>query len=118
LKGNVLVHNHPSGKSISPADVATMIKWRISELRVVTDKKHGAYRYLIRPSSDLYSYDMSEINPVLEEIHADLKRTMLQLIEDGIINEKRTEIDMTHEIWFRVDNYFDHMFGYDREEIR
>jgi hypothetical protein len=118
LKGNVLVHNHPSGKSISPADVATMIKWRISELRVVTDKKHGAYRYLMRPSSDLYSYDMSEINPVLEEIHADLKRTMLQLIEDGIINEKRTEIDMTHEIWFRVDNYFDHMFGYDREEIR
>lgn len=104
--GGTITHNHPSGASFSIADIKTLKKSKVAELRAIGED--GVY--YIRPPKEWPKeiQGESELSAELKAIRTEVRKHYQKLYEDGKIN-KNERLVLSSDEYIRV---FAEKFGF------
>lgn len=101
FSGRVLTHNHPSGSSFSPQDIALAAEYGLAEIRAVG----RTYDHSMRPplkggwSTKFWA---EVVEPAFRRAHQEVEREFWRAIEAGKMSRERARDQHWHTVWRRV----------------
>lgn len=91
MKGGVLTHNHPNGKSFSLADLQLFHETKLNQLRIVSKDVEFSL------SGNILNKSRSEIEAIYENNYSELKQQFDEQIYKGYITKKLANKLIHHE---------------------
>lgn len=95
LRGNIVVHNHPGGGSLSRQDVQVLLEYQAAEVRVVT----RAWTYSLQLPAET-AWD--DVEPLVTIIMDEVRERHRDLILAGQLTYEESEVRRWHDIWKTV----------------